>query len=372
MFAPYGYLLSTIFSNLHFTPTHSSRKLIQEVLIVLLSAGVLSLIIECSQLFLMRGLCEYDDIFNNVIGALLGSGVYKMCRKYIPETHHTVFTSFANAAIGVVCICVIGTSQSLESYGLTSKSVCFQIDNVAIEEDRLELTGVVFDYEMFITDYLIILQSTETAEKVSLNTDYGIQRSDVNQYFECEINYSNTGFIASGKVNATEEYEIFLQTPWKALVSTDVFVTGSDIHYYPEASFIPPVVTGTDLENIIENGHLRVYRPDYSCWVYQYDGSLYWIVDQDFNFEEDGTTYIQYQLWTTQRENLPAERLENEHFWDNIGGDFEEYELDGNFGDYRVSKRELPTEYSITAITTGYHVDDEWIWQNFFRPIYEW
>ena len=85
---------------------------------------------------------------------------------------------------------------------------------------------------------------------------------------------------------------------------------------------------------------------------------------------KDGSTYIQYQLWTTQKDRLPEKRLENGHFWDNIGGYFEEYEIRGNFGQYRVMKRELPTAYAITTIVTGYYKDGAWIWKEYFQPRY--
>lgn len=76
-------------------------------------------------------------------------------------------------------------------------------------------------------------------------------------------------------------------------------------------------------------------------------------------------------MWTTQIQNLPEKRLENHHYWDNIGGYFEKYELEGDFGDYRVMKREIPTDYSVTSIVTGYYKNGEWIWKSYFRPIYE-
>ena len=123
--------------------------------------------------------------------------------------------------------------------------------------------------------------------------------------------------------------------------------------------------------DFINNGSLRVYRPDQHCWIYQYDGSLYWVVDHQFHFNPSGSTYIQYQLWTTQVDKLPKHRLENGWYWDNIGGNFEDYELKGDFGDYRVMRRDLPTEYAITGILTGYHANDRWIWKSYFRPIYD-
>ena len=42
-----------------------------------------------------------------------------------------------------------------------------------------------------------------------------------------------------------------------------------------------------------------------------------------------------------------------------------------NCGRYRVCKRKLPEEYSITSIVTGYYKNDKWIWKNYFRPVYE-
>jgi hypothetical protein len=75
-------------------------------------------------------------------------------------------------------------------------------------------------------------------------------------------------------------------------------------------------------------------------------------------------------MWTTQIQNLPEKRLAHHNYWDNIGGFFEDYELEGDFGDYRVMKREIPTAYSVTSIVTGYYKNGEWIWKNYFRPIY--
>lgn len=60
-------------------------------------------------------------------------------------------------------------------------------------------------------------------------------------------------------------------------------------------------------------------------------------------FFHEQYAYIQYQLWTTQPENLPEKRRAHNHRWDNIGGRFEKYEIEGDFGAYRVMKREIPT-----------------------------
>lgn len=46
---------------------------------LLLSAGI-----ETTQFFLRRGLFEFDDIFGNVLGVLIGAGIYSLI-KYIGE-----------------------------------------------------------------------------------------------------------------------------------------------------------------------------------------------------------------------------------------------------------------------------------------------
>ena len=122
--------------------------------------------------------------------------------------------------------------------------------------------------------------------------------------------------------------------------------------------------------DFVKKGTLLVCRPDMHIWIFQYDGSLYWVADEGFHFEDDGLTYIQYHLWTTQLEKLPPGRLAQNYYWNNLSGYFEKYELPGDFGKYRVMCCELPTEYSITSILTGYYKDGEWGWVNSFRPVY--
>ena len=191
-------------------------------------------------------------------------------------------------------------------------------------------------------------------------------RSDVNTYFSCDYDYTDSGFTATGEIG-NGEYEVFIKWPWSIALSTGVFVSSSDVHYADEDEFAAPELDA----DFVKDGILRVYRPDYHCWVYQKDWSLYWVVDEDFCFEDDGSTYIQYQLWTTQTDRLPQHRLDHNWLWDNIGGNFEDYEILGDFGEYRVMKREIPSEYAVTSIVTGYHKDGRWIWKNYFRPIYK-
>ena len=358
MFVPIGYLLSVII-----------KKRKANVLMIFIFALLLSAGIELLQFRLMRGLCEYDDIVSNSIGALFGYGIY--CGAYRCFTNRGVayFVPSICIAFTIIGIIYIISGSDGNEDNSTFRTFCFQVEKATCIENELSISGVAFQYEHEDSEPTIDLMN-DKAEIITLQIEYGMQTGSVDDYFGCEYNYSNVGFVATGRIDPSREYEILINFDWPLYISTGTFITGSEVHFVRDDTSVPNA-GDEDLSLIIQNGTLLVSRPDFHCWVYQYEGSLYWVVDQDFIFEDDGSTYIQYQLWTTQPERLPQNRIESGWDWDNIGGYFEDFEIDGDFGGYRVMKRELPTEYSITSIETGYHRNGKWIWREFFRPIYE-
>lgn len=363
MFIPFGLLMSALW------PSRFSGKV--RAIIVVSAAMIFSLFIETLQLFRMRGLFEWDDLVSNTGGALIGVAVYDLLEKLLKEEQLSSVTHAGGALFALIClyVCIRGGVTIRLEADATSREYCFQVDEMTFDNGMVYFSGFSFRYKNPNGEPMLTLRSKE--DKVKLNTNYGLPRSDVNGYFLYDRDYTNCGFTAMGKIEVDTEYEIFIRWPWLSDVSTGVFISSSGIHYESEEKFIAPKVSDAPgLMGIVEEGTLRVYRPDFHCWVYQKGWNLYWIVDTDFNFEENGSTYIQYQMWTTQTNKLPEKRLENNWLWDNIGGDFEKYELHGDFGAYRVMKREIPTDYSVTSIVTGYYKDEKWIWQNYFRPIY--
>lgn len=370
MFIPFGFLLSDLFT---------FRK--KSCLAVVIAGFLLSCIIEFLQLELMRGLFEYDDIINNTLGALLGFLLYKRVMGKPAGQGRTEKVVIILGTVFVVTgflLCLYNISNDSGESGIEKinipREICFQIDKATFDGDRFILTGFAFGCEHELSGFCLTLKSTKTGNVIKPDVEYGLQRPDVAAYFNGEQDFTNSGFIAyTTGVHEDEEYEVFMYLKRFAAISTGVFISGTDIHYVKQRDFIAPEVRGTALEEIVNKGYLRVYRPDRSCYVYQYKGSLYWIADQAFNFEDDGTTYIQYQLWTTQTDKLPQKRLKKNLYWDNIGGFFEKNEITHlmNCGRYRVSKRKMPEEYSITSIVTGYYKNGKWIWRNYFRPVYE-
>ena len=49
-------------------------------------AAGLSIAIELLQLVTSRGLCEFDDVFHNMIGAVIGIGIVMIGRKLLGES----------------------------------------------------------------------------------------------------------------------------------------------------------------------------------------------------------------------------------------------------------------------------------------------
>ena len=202
-------------------------------------------------------------------------------------------------------------------------------------------------------------------------------RQDINKYFSCEYDYSKCGFTATVDIDdlsfETNIYRLVFKPdamrPEGILLNVYLTVEGL-MYTNPLQSPILDTV-GTDLDKIVNEGVRLVSRPDYGCFVYQLGDKLYWIMDEGYSFCEDGATLIQYQMETTQIDNLPKERLDNDWFWSNNSDMFEKYEITNqmNCGKYRVSVREIPKEYSVTFIQTGYN-NGEWIWSETFKPCY--
>ncbi len=249
----------------------------------------------------------------------------------------------------------------------------YQLDSAEQQGKKLVLQGWAFKLKQDAQEktYEIVFQDVNTQEQHFFDMEYNT-RKDVNDYFLCEYDYSKSGFTATiplRKLDMTDGiYEVLLRPKdVRKAFSTGMYFADGEIQYADPREFVAPEVSGTDLEDVVNDGVLRVYRPDYGTYVYQYKGELYWIVERGYNFDENDYWYVQYQMNTTQIDKLPEERLENNWFWSNIGFVFTDDEL--NTDKYRVTKCEIPKEYSVTDVWTGNHVTD-WIWMERFFTYY--
>lgn len=278
----------------------------------------------------------------------------------------------------IVTFCYCG----LKAYIRRNFEICkddfswvFQIDDIVEKGDFIEITGWAFQLKKNAEaeTYEIVLYEKETGKRYFSKMSYFI-REDVNSYFECEYDYIMSGFKANiplSKIDFNKTYQVLLRPIGRqiAYASDTFFLNGKKVFTDPE-EFVELDVKDTEIEKIVMDGILRVYRPDKGMYVYQYDQKLYWIADTNFEFINDAT-YIQYHLNTTQILNLPTWRLKNNWFFDDKGFIFEEYEESYHLSEYRVAVADLPLDYSITEIWTGANYGQKWGWENHFRPWYE-
>lgn len=298
--------------------------------------------------------------------------------KDLEESRKKQIVFFSVSMVLVIGIYLFTMRQLYERFEIIEDdfSWVYQVDSIEEKEGKLQINGWAFalNEDAKKENCEIILYDTETGKGIYPKMTYE-SREDVNEYFLCEYDYTESGFeanISTKKLQLDNTvYEILLRPKGeREAFATNVYYSDGKVTYVHSDEFVPLEVEGTDLEKVVEQGVLRVYRPDYGMYVYQYEGELYWIAEPDYGFV-DGDTHIEYHMNTTQIEKLSEDRLANNWFWISIGFWFRTKELyEWDTGKYRVVKAMLPTEYSITDIWTGNYIED-WIWISYFRPWYE-
>lgn len=254
----------------------------------------------------------------------------------------------------------------------------YQVDAIALQDDKLIIEGWAFEQWKNAEEnaYEIIMYDLNTGKGLYPDMQYS-KREDVNNYFLCEYSYLESGFRASVSVDKLDleegMYEILLRPAGEHnAYSTGVYYfDGKKVSVNPQ-EHIPLKTEGTDLEIIIKEGCLLLYLPDIGVYVYQYEDSLYWITDVNYNFAAEGTT-MSYRLSTSQLENLPESDIKSNRDWAYLDFDFSQEEiLDWNTGQYRVAMCKIPSSFPITKIWTGEldTRDYNWKWLSHFRPNY--
>lgn len=251
----------------------------------------------------------------------------------------------------------------------------YQIDSVEEANGKIVFSGFAFKLKQDAKEeaFELILCDTETKKGYYPKMNYS-DRDDVNNYFLCEYDYTKSGFIAkisSKRIDKENKiYEVLLRPMGsKKAFTLGIYYANGELIFENPNNYIALDVKGTDLECIVQNGVLCVYRPDLGVYVYQYKDEIYWIMEEWYDFKNNDT-YISFHMTTTQVEKLPQNRIDNELFFDDHSFRFSSNEiLEWNTGKYRVAKSSLSKEYSIVKIVTGKQSSD-WIWYETFRPRY--
>ena len=253
----------------------------------------------------------------------------------------------------------------------------YQVDDIAENDGKICFRGWAFqlDKDAKKNKFDIILRDISSGKSFFADMKYET-RVDVNEFFLCQYDYTESGFVAmidKEKLDIENGvYEFLLQPKTqRTAYETNIYYAQNEISFTNPLEFIPLDTDGTDMEVVTRDGVLRGYLSDKGIYIYQYDGCIYWIMDETYAFNAAGNAYLQYQIATTQPWKLPEQRLMEGKETGYMSFQFKEKELANfNTGKYRVAKAELPQKYSITSIRTGV-TTETWLWKYDFRPWYK-
>lgn len=277
------------------------------------------------------------------------------------------------------------------NYTITNDlSVINQIEHVNLKDNKINISGYAFllDMDSDNSKISVLLRSVDDGKEIWANIEQ-TSRLDVDSYFNGSYDYKNSGFNATvkeKKLNTDECYEIIVKLDYvtrtinaegKNVVNraskaklTNRYIMNGELYSYNPYKFDQPDmnIESELLREVFTNGQLCFYQKEAGIYVYLYNDKLYWIANEFFSFEEDDLTYIQYQLYTSQTDKLPEDRIQ--YGFDNIGFNFEEHEfLDENTTPYRVAVRDIPNDYPIAYILTGVYdsVNGNFLWEKYFH-----
>ena len=164
-FIPLGFLLSDVVQKKNWW-------------LALFLAFLLTCSIEMLQAATHRGLFEFDDIFNNTLGALIGVALHAVIGGKRLGTAFEI-----GSVLGILALCLLYPPSRYAP----SNACCFQVDE--------DLSGFFFLYNLDTPqEYEIILRSTEKRGNIKPQVKYGLKRVDVNDYFSCQYDYLAAGF----------------------------------------------------------------------------------------------------------------------------------------------------------------------------------
>lgn len=313
---------------------------------VLISFGI-SASIETIQYVDGLGLGETDDVFNNVLGAVLGAGIYKLCEYVLGAGNREWYKTWIAAAFLVLGVigCKMVNPVPLRPIQVLSQ-LDFAIDDLSLQGNKLMLQGICRAYGQEIPAYQILLRGVSSGRIYKADTVSDGDR------FKAMVHA-----VPDEKAEVLVKFKIY--SPWQ----TSVYIKKDRLEYV-RGNVKEPETVGTDLEWLVRTGILKVYEPLYDAYVYQFDNKLYWLIGTPLDKQVTVLCYV----YTNEPDKLPEKmkkhKLEILNF---RAGDNNEITGTIRCGKYRLFEREIPTDYNITAVRTGFYANKKVTWERYFR-----
>ncbi len=293
------------------------------------------------------GCGELDDVFNNVLGAALGVVIYNLWDR-LKDTgkreRYKTWVAVAFLAAGVIG-CHMITPAALRPLQMLDQ-LDFAVDGLSLQDNRFLLQGTCRAYNVETPAYQILLQGEKSGRiyKADTVTEGG--------RFEALL-----PAIPEEKAEVLVKFKIY--SPWH----TSVYINKDRVEYV-RGNVKEPDIAGTDLEHIVRDGMLQVYEPVYNVYVYQLDHKLYWLIGTPL----DKRTTVLCYVHTNEPEKLPEKVRKYKRVNLNFrAGSKNEITRTMRCGKYRVFVRDIPTEYHVTAVRTGFYENRKVTWDRYFR-----
>ena len=338
LFVPAGYFLANVL--------HAWNIKRAGVLAVAISFAI-SASIETVQYVDGLGLGETDDVFNNVLGAVLGVGIYKLCQSVSDAGNRERYKTWISAAflIAGVIGCKMVNPVPLRPVQVLSQ-LDFAVDSLSLQDNRLMLQGICRAYGQETPACQILLRGVVSGRIYKADTVSDGDR------FKAMVHA-----VPDEKAEVLVKFKIY--SPWQ----TSVYIKKDRLEYV-RGNVKEPETVGTDLEWLVRAGILKVYEPLYDAYVYQFDNKLYWLIGTPLDKKVTVLCYV----YTNEPDKLPEKmkkhKLEILNF---RAGDNNEITGTIRCGKYRLFEREIPTGYNITAVRTGFYANKKVTWERYFR-----
>lgn len=286
--------------------------------------------------------------------------------------------------VAIVIAFVVNTKTNMErlhAYTVSEPvyTILKEVTSIGEENGSLTLTGWGFDTNIYNENSRceLILQDTETGEALWPKMEKNPAPVQIAERYTDGEDYSGASFEGSLKKNKMDPdsvYEILIRyttdyvdengtgQQYVRTVTTDEFLYQGQMTEYNPKTFVAPEISGTELEKAIKEGKF-CYLSEDGMYIYEYNNVIYYIADSKFKFSENGLTELPLHIFPVNKKALD-EKYADAGF-ENRDIMFENYEISGDFGEYRVAVRELPNNYAIAYIATGLYDSEEnkWVWR---------
>ena len=310
----------------------------------------------------------WEKVHNNIVlqvivfcfGMLLLFGCYLICMKVIISRRDSQEFLALDTEIG--------------SY------VYRDLESMEKHDEKIFFSGWALRVNANTKRMYLLLKSGEEERMYPLKNSV---RKDIGKYYfredmELECGYSIG--IDEKELDKASCYEVQLCICYedtrgllnRVKVSTGKYIYNGELFDYNPKEFYEPYLEDK-YAYVVREGVLKAYDIEQKCWIYLYEGKLYYFIGNSFDDMIDSRQLaIPVMPSTSMLSMLPEHR--KQHGMDHLGA-YSFGEICGNSNEevYHVQIVDLTTNYPMTFISTGIYSTNEKEWVvHFTIPMFDW